>query len=142
MIIDIKGLLQKILKKRSLEKNNLEYDMVFENGYFVPKISSGQKTVDIPAFTEKGEELVGLCIVEKQSPKSTPAVLTTNGMFVRVDNTRATDVMLFSTYKDALNAIEELGQHSMTKNPVGRLTVFAGYQLNRELGLTFIELRR
>lgn len=149
MIIDINGLKQFMLEKRSEAKNSLEYNMVFENGSFVPKIASGNEKVNIAAYytsTNKGAisiaELAGLCIVEKSGDKSTPpAALTSNGLFVNVTEVKATEVFLVSSYKDAVNIIENIHKFATTNHPIKPLSVFVAYQRDRAAGLHFEELK-
>ena len=144
MIIDIKGLIQKILKRRSVEKNALEYDMVFDanTGCFTPRVTQNAKSITILAEHDEGE-LVGMAIVDKPfNVNGKIAVLTSTGLFVDVNLTRSTDIMLFSSYADALNTIEELKNFTTTKKQLGYLTVFAAYQKDRDINLTFVELRR
>ena len=144
MIIDLKALLQKILKTRSVEKNALEYDMVFDtkSGSFTPRVAKSNKTINIQA-EYNGGELVGMAVVEKPLiANGKPAVLSNTGLFINTDEIDSTDIMLFSTYADAINTIEELPKFSKTKKLVGYLTVFAAYQRGREKALTFVEVGR
>lgn len=139
MIIDIRGLLKKVMEARKA-KEEVTFEMRFENGYFVPKMSKDSNRIHIEA-EHHGGELVGLAIVEIPFiPNKIPAILSSNGLFIRRDQIKATDIMLFSSYEDAVNTVKSLSKHTVTNKLIGALSIYACYQKDRELGLMFMEL--
>lgn len=100
MIIDVRAILEDVKKSssrgQSKPKFSLQYQ--FENGYIEPNIVSETEDTKIEINPKDGDSyIVGLFIVTSDLSKA----LSTNGIFVKLPQIKASDILLFPSWEEA-----------------------------------------